>query len=208
MRRSLRSDSNCIDIGCHQGSFLNEMIRCAPEGHHYAFEPIPQLYKELRNNFPGVEIYDIALSDIKGESTFQLVTTNPGYSGLKRRRYDRPEETVEEISVRTDLLDAIIPENVPIRFIKIDVEGAELGVLKGALHTIVKNRPLIVFEHGLGAADFYETKPDQVYELLTNTCNLQISLMVDWLAGNKPLKGLEFSHQFYSAANCYFLAHP
>lgn len=184
------------------------MLRLAPEGHHYAFEPIPYFYKELVKNFPEIEIYDLALSDTKSESSFQFVTTNPGYSGLKRRRYDRSEETIEQIIVKTDRLDGIIPENVPIDFIKIDVEGGELGVFQGAVGTIVRNRPLIVFEHGLGAANFYETTPDRIYDLLTGTCSLQVSLMCDWLAGKDPLERLEFFNQFYSKANCYFLAHP
>jgi FkbM family methyltransferase len=208
MRRCLRIDSNCIDIGCHQGSFLHEMLRFAPEGHHYAFEPIPNLYQELVKHFPKVEIYDIALSNNKAETSFQFVTSNPGYSGLKRRKYDRSDEVIEQITVKTDLLDSIIPENVPISFIKMDVEGGELGVFQGAVKTIGKNRPLIVFEHGLGAADFYKTTPDQVYDLLTNTCSLHVSLMSDWLADKNPLERQEFRDHFYTQGNYYFLAHP
>jgi precorrin-6B methylase 2 len=38
MRRCLRADSNCVDVGCHEGSILSEMLRFAPAGTHYAFE--------------------------------------------------------------------------------------------------------------------------------------------------------------------------
>ncbi len=208
MRRWLREDSNCVDVGCSKGVILEQMLRCAPFGTHYAFEPIPKFYQTLLESFPTVKVYDIALSDEVGEVLFQHVTFSPGYSGLKKRQYDRQDEPVEEIRVKTDLLDNIIPGDLSISLIKIDVEGGELQVLRGAVDTIRKNRPVIIFEHGLGAADFYGTTPEQVYDLLTGECDLQISLMEDWLNGLVPLSREGFAAQFYQGLNFYFMAHP
>ena len=84
MRRCLRADSTCVDVGCHHGSVLEEMIRVAPAGKHYAFEPIPYMYEELRTNFPQVNVFSTALSDASGDTTFQHVKSSPGYSGLRR----------------------------------------------------------------------------------------------------------------------------
>jgi FkbM family methyltransferase len=72
---------------------------------HFAFEPIPELSDELSRNFPKVNVYKLALSDKAGTSTFQHVVSNPSYSGLRRRQFDRPNEVVQETAVRTDLLD-------------------------------------------------------------------------------------------------------
>jgi hypothetical protein len=55
--------------------------------------------------------------------------------------------------------------------IKIDVEGAELLLIRGARETIAKNKPVIVFEHGLGGADSYGHTPEQVFDLLID-CGL------------------------------------
>jgi len=41
MKGLLRADSNCIDIGCHKGEILREMLKYAPNGQHFAFEPLP-----------------------------------------------------------------------------------------------------------------------------------------------------------------------
>ena len=208
MRRCLREDSNCVDVGCHEGSILREMLRFAPAGTHYAFEPLPELYEGLRTSFPGVRVHQLALSDEAGEVSFQRVKSNLAYSGLKRRHYPNPDEAVEVINVKADLLDNVVPEAVSIALVKIDVEGAELQVLRGALRTIRRSRPFIIFEHGLGAADFYGTTPEEVYDLLNAQAGLSVSLMEDWLAGEAPLSREQFCDQFQRAANFYFMAHP
>ena len=213
MKRVLENTSNCVDVGCHHGSILREVLRFAPAGTHFAFEPIPELFTELRRSFghlPNLRFYDLALSDTKGETPFQHVVTNPAYSGFCQRRYDRPNETCQEIVVKADLLDRIIPEDTPIKFIKVDVEGAELLVFKGAVETIRKNRPVIIFEHGLGAADCYQTGPDDVYELLVSECGLRLFLMAKWLesSGRYSLSKQAFSENFWKGRNYYFMAHP
>ena len=168
MKRSLREDSNCVDVGCCQGSILREILRFAPKGTHFAFEPLPGMYQGLREAFgslTSLHLDDYALSDTTGTTTFQHVVNNRAYSGLRQRRYDRPHEQIEEIVVKTNLLDNLIPKHIAIQFIKVDVEGAELQVFKGAIETIKNSRPIIVFEHGLGAADYYGTSPENVYDL-------------------------------------------
>lgn len=208
MRRCLKRDSSCVDVGCHEGLVLKEMLRLAPAGTHYAFEPLPELYQGLLSGFPTVRVFDVALSDSAGEATFQHVTSNPGYSGFRRRRYDRPDETVAEIRVRTARLDDLIPETEVVALIKIDVEGAELQVLRGAAGTIRRCRPVVIFEHGSGGADCYGTTPEQVFDLLTVECGLQVSLMKCWLAGEGPLSREGFAAQFHERINYYFMAHP
>lgn len=213
MKRVLRNNSNCIDVGCHQGSILREILRIAPNGIHFAFEPLPGMYEDLREAFESsanLHLYDYALSDTAGITSFQNVVSNPGYSGLRHRRYDRPNEQVQEIVVKTNLLDNVIPEHTSIQFIKVDVEGAELQVFKGAVKTIKSSRPVIVFEHGLGAADHYGTHPGDIYDLLGGQCGLRLFLMAEWLEdnGKASLSKAAFSHQFASGSNYYFMAAP
>jgi FkbM family methyltransferase len=210
MKRVLTKSSNCVDVGCHAGSFLDIILHLAPYGTHIGFEPIPDLYRKLKDKYskyPHVTIYSYALSDATGETSFQHVTTNKAYSGLKKRRYDRPNESVEEIKVNMERFDNIVPKDLQKDFIKIDVEGAELQVLRGAMETIRTYKPLIVFEHGLGAADHYGTKPEDIFDLLTTQCGLRISLMMSWLQGGNTLSRVEFSEQFNTGKNYYFMAH-
>jgi FkbM family methyltransferase len=208
MERVLGQASNCIDIGASRGQLLEHMVRLAPCGTHLAFEPLPRFCEALAKRFPAVRVNRLALSDSAAASTpFQYVVTNPAYSGLRRRRYDRAHERVEEIVVRTARLDDLVPPEVPVRFIKIDVEGGEFQVLKGALETVRRNRPFIVFEFGLGAADWYGIQPEDMYRMLVG-CGLEVSLISEWLAAGASLGEREFAAEFREYRNYCFLAHP
>src|SRR5213083_65495 len=43
LRKTLRKDSNCIDVGAHVGEWLTQFLALAPRGRHFAFEPLPHL---------------------------------------------------------------------------------------------------------------------------------------------------------------------
>lgn len=209
MKAILRPDSNCVDIGCHKGAILDKILLHSPAGHHWAFEPLPELYQYLQKKYERkkVTISSFALSDSEGQTSFKYVKNSPGYSGFRKRVYHIPFPNIEEINVTKTTLDIVIPDDVHIDFIKLDVEGAELEVLKGAEQTIKRNKPFIIFEHGKGAAPFYHTQPENVYDLLTGF-DLKISTMKNWLEKKPPLDRASFSKQFLKETNYYFIAFP
>lgn len=208
MKKVLTKKSNCVDVGAATGSILKQMLKFAPNGAHYAFEPLPFLFNKLTAEFPSVRVFPYALSDSEGKATFCYVKNCPGYSGLRRRRYDFEDPVVEEITVETRPLDQIYPSDLNCDFLKIDVEGAEMLVLRGARDLIRRCRPYIVFEHGLGGSDYYGVTTWDAYDLLVGDYGLSISVMEDWLEGRPELSREEFGKQFDDCTNYYFLAHP
>lgn len=54
------------------------------------------------------------------------------------------------------------------RVVKIDVEGAEEGVLWGGIDVITTHRPLILLEHAVDAASLFGTAPEQLHDALCN----------------------------------------
>ena len=64
---NLRPDSNCLDVGAHDGIFLRDIQRVAPHGHHIAYEPVPSQCANLRRQFPDVDMRQRALSNEDGQ---------------------------------------------------------------------------------------------------------------------------------------------
>jgi FkbM family methyltransferase len=209
MKRIIRRDSNCIDIGCHKGEILDLMLQLAPEGQHFAFEPIPEMAAELRARFnEKARIIEVALADHQGTSTFSFVKNAAAYSGLKKREYNIKHPDIQQIDVSITTLDAAIPGSVPICFIKIDVEGGEFGVFKGALQTLLKHKPHVVFESGLGASEFYGTNPVELYRFITMDAGLKISRLRDFAGCKDPLTEEQFARCFNTNSEWYYIAHP
>lgn len=175
LRYELKQNSVCIDIGAHKGAFLSQFIEFAPNVRHWAFEPIPALAEELRRNFPGAEVHNCALSDTEGQTSFLYVPELPGWSGLKLQPYPKTVKP-QNITVNVRKLDNIIPENLNISFIKIDVEGAELQVLRGAESLIKRCKPIIFFECAKIHHTHYSTTPEEVFDFFKK-CGLGVFLM-------------------------------
>ncbi len=211
IRRSLKRDSNCIDIGCHKGEILDLMIKDAPDGEKLGFEPIPELFHHLQDRYRGnttVSIYQTALYDKAGSTTFQHVLNAPAYSGIKKRKYDGKHVDIEQITVETGLLDQFIPDDLRIDLVKIDVEGAEFKVMMGGVKTFRRCKPVVIFEFGLGAAEFYDSNPAQLYTFLTVDCGMQISTLKGYLHHTPVMSEAQFCSAFDKGSDYYFVGHP
>ena len=209
LKKVIRHDSHCIDVGCHEGEILDIMLSLAPDGNHVGFEPIPEMYLALKNNYASrATIYGYALSDSKGTATFQVVKNAPAYSGLQRRNYNIPDPQIQEITVEVTTLDAIIPPTTKIALLKIDVEGGELAVMKGGHHLLLRDKPVLIFECGLGASDYYGTQPEEVYRYLNADIGLNIATLRMYLQGKQSLTLKEFSHLYATNKEYYFVAFP
>ena len=161
---ALRPDSCCVDVGANEGSVLDHMVRLAPRGRHVAFEPIPRLAEDLRARFPDVTVHQAAVSDRAGTRAFQHYPPIPAMSSLNGRPDLDPgkhrQMTVDTVTL-DEALDGLRPD-----FVKIDVEGAEGLVLRGATETL-ERRPWVWFEHGNSTAHAHGSSAQEIYELLT-----------------------------------------
>lgn len=207
MKKVLKRDSNCIDIGCHKGEILKIMIDNSPKGTHFGFEPIPYLYKNLEQEFKGkAKIYPYALSNKSGESTFQHVINAPAYSGIIKRKYDIENPEIEEINVKIKTLDDIFDKEIKIDLIKIDVEGGEFDVIKGGEELLLQDKPTIIFESGLGASEFYGTKSNDIFNYIVVDIGLNIYTLKGFVNNSPPLSSNEFNHLYETGKEYYFIA--
>ncbi|MGD9855893.1 MAG: FkbM family methyltransferase [Planctomycetaceae bacterium] len=134
-----------VDVGANKGSYTYFLSRLSQ--HVFAYEPNPAMRKYLAAAAcDNVTISDKALTDHQGEATLTIpfngkrCANNTG--SLEKSHASR--ENCVEVTVPVGRLD-----DEPIRdvgFIKIDVEGHEASVLRGARHVILRDRPVLLVE--------------------------------------------------------------
>jgi FkbM family methyltransferase len=176
-RTALMGDGNSIDIGANAGHILKSLTKLSPTGSHWAFEPVPRLAARLRAKFPDVTVGQLALSDHNGIVDFNFIPEDPAYSSLLKRPDVEAGMEVRPLRVEVRRLDDCIPHDVPIAFIKIDVEGAEAAVLRGATQLLHNFKPIVVFE--CDAMELGDCIPT------LEQAGLQVSLLADYINGRK-----------------------
>ena len=205
MKIVLEADSTFVDVGCHKGEVFDHALKCSPKGKHFAFEPIPDLFSELKKKYKDIcEVKNYAITDSCGESEFHYVVSNPAYSGIKKRSYPK-DEIIDKIKIKTSTLDKELINEPRVDLIKIDVEGGEYGVLKGAKEVIEKFHPVFIFEHGLGASNYYNTNPDDVYELF-DLSDYNIFTLKGFIKQSPPLSKEKLNDLYNRNKEYYFLA--
>jgi FkbM family methyltransferase len=197
IRRVLKKDSNSIDAGANEGLILRELIRAAPLGTHFAFEPIPALAEELRRRYPRAAVQEVALADYSGETTFRYLPELSALSSL----YERPEreagEAVVQMTVSVARLDDVVPRDIAIDFMKVDVEGSERALFMGALDTLRRWAPLVVFE-------CHNTELPNVADVLASV-GYEIGLIDDFIARRRRARS-EVERAAMNEAHWYFTA--
>jgi FkbM family methyltransferase len=159
-----------FDIGANLGSFTLLKLYI-PNLHVVAFEPFKKVAELLRvntilNNIQdSVDIYEIALSNYKGESLLKCCYKSSGMSTLGEKFESLPYVT--EL-VKVDTLDDFLKEHpvVKIDFMKMDTEGSELNILKGAEETIRKFKPIILVETVTARTAYFGYTPDKIIDQL------------------------------------------
>jgi FkbM family methyltransferase len=168
----LRPGDVVYDIGANVGFFALLCARLVgPTGHVYAFEPHPGNAKALRENAARnglaqvIEVVPIALSDTTGEaklivSRWSAFHRLEGANDAEATRQDRGT-----IKVPVATLDDYVEQHGlrPPSLVKIDVEGAEIGVLRGMRRVAADAKPKIVTECHWTNAELAETVSDFGY---------------------------------------------
>lgn len=170
-----------IDAGANAGLysiFYSKLV--GKQGRVYAFEPDLKTYSLLKenlqlNNCTNVTTFNAALSNKEG--FVEMVAYNPDSLKIKDGDAFKYMQDVADVhaDVKPGFVNAYKLDDTKelntlakIDFIKIDVEGAELLVLEGAVQTILKYKPVIIFELSGNWAKRFNYKPYQVILLLND----------------------------------------
>jgi FkbM family methyltransferase len=145
----IKPDLNFVDIGAHIGTYSWSIAPYANQV--YSFECNPEVYNCLCANIflkdlnHKIKAYNFGLSSEEGESTYYIRSKDGGGNGFTFLGEKREESSLGTLQLPLKRLDDLNIENIGL--IKIDVEGHEIHVLKGALETLKRNNyPPILFE--------------------------------------------------------------
>lgn len=142
--RLCRPQRTFVDVGAHIGSVLGAAVRLDASIKVIGIEAIPQKVNALRRRFPSVTFHECAAGEEDGQATFFIDMKHSGYSSLGRRP-NAAGSRIQEIRVAVKRLDELVVAT-DVDLVKIDVEGAELGVLRGGTNLVSACRPTIMFE--------------------------------------------------------------
>jgi FkbM family methyltransferase len=147
------------DIGANIGELTTYAARRVPTGHVLAFEPASSVYQQLLTNiqlngFTNVSTYNLGLSDKPGD--FEMYTSSESADLELYHSHCEGQGTIFQSDYRSVRTEVVRMERFDDVFagtgignldvVKIDVEGAELLVLRGAYNTLKRYKPKIILE--------------------------------------------------------------
>lgn len=153
-----------LDIGANYAYYTERLARLAPEGHVYAFEPIPFTY-----DVAGMLVKKFGLKNVSlykkgvGQQTETMRFSVPkqgagsisaGQAHMADRNNDVVKGSAYYVSEQNEQFDCevvdidsfLLPQLQNLTFVKIDIEGAEYFALKGMEKTLERFHPVILIE--------------------------------------------------------------
>lgn len=166
----LRPGDVYFDVGANVGFFTLVASRfTGSKGSLYAFEARPEIArtakKNLRRNSIAATVLPVAVGDADGKVAL-LVADHPGGSTIEPSKAVSTTRTELVGQVTLDSLVATGGVEVP-DLVKIDVEGAELAVLRGMTAILERHQPIVLFEVDDAMSSKVEAQYLEIQEMLS-----------------------------------------
>jgi FkbM family methyltransferase len=159
-----RPGTCAVDVGANLGIHTLVLAACVGDGGKvHAFEPVPSICDRMEENLKlngvtNVELHKEAMGSFSGDVVFDA---NPTDFNVGKGRVTPQGDITVPIGTIDDRLGSLTQ---PVSVVKIDTEGHELEVLKGAVDLLSKHRPAVLIEfnpESYGLADIRQHLPDR-----------------------------------------------
>lgn len=155
-RSIIQPGDTVLDVGANMGYITARLADyVGPAGRVIAFEPVPDTYQMLEATVRGLHLRDrvqthrACVSDQAGTVTMAIPEYERGGENLYESHVvesDHQVSGMRQVSTQAVTLDGLVSPDQPVRLIKIDVEGHERAVIRGASRLILQSRPALLIE--------------------------------------------------------------
>jgi len=192
MRKVLRPGDAFIDVGANLGLMTLWAARLiGASGHVHAFEPQPDTYAVLErhlaiNAVRNVTVHRCALGAQPGRRTlYERSDVSRGAASMVK-----PEKTFGQTTVELDTLDHLVETSQigAVRMMKIDVEGWELEVLKGARRLLAQRVAPVLCVESSRLCPVHEGGPADVYDFIRSVNDYRVYTLT---RGKKRISALQ-----------------
>jgi len=212
-----------FDVGANVGDYTLSLAKLVgPNGRVFSFEPNPNNFNKLSHlvqmgRLEHVSVHPIALGETSGTASLvverdqSMWRVNSGYLVFDTEHFNRFTGRTRRSTVRIATLDELFPNCSMVSFMKVDVEGFELPVLRGARELLRASHPHLLIEVSGGQAD-YGYGASELVDFLTE---LDYQPLLYWRPqdGDEHPKGLRYidaqglaKHRGGAGGNCLFVA--
>lgn len=166
----LRADAppwTLVDVGANDGGFLSSAFQLVSPREVFVFEPLPACQASLQallSKHSNAHLFPCAVGSAKGELELHCTGDSKMSSALEPAAHieglyqSGNFKVVRKVTVPVVRLDDVLPDELPVDLLKIDVQGFELEVFKGAERTLKRTRSVLLevnyVEHYKGGAGF------------------------------------------------------
>jgi FkbM family methyltransferase len=196
LKSLVQPGDHVADIGANVGAYTKELSRLVgPSGHVYSFEPILENFDILQTvirkaNLVNVDPFCAALGAVS-EQRQMVIPESRAFTGFYLAHLAQPGDRGRRMTVDVLTLDELWKKNAmkDLAFIKCDVEGAELDVVRGGLQLIESQRPGWLLEVSRKTSG-------EVFRLL-QTLNYKAFVYQDKVVQTDSYRDKEFSNYFF-----------
>ena len=216
MKALVKSGDFVIDMGANFGWYTNILSSMVGDrGRVYSVEPIPDTFRVFRGivrklGLGNVELLNVAMSVTDGSTVMRVPQHEYGGSNFYRAQIDqKPGDasgTVREYTVAMRCLDSLfLSVAEKVTFIKCDVEGHELSVVKGGTKFFEKSRPAWLMEVG-GNPDEEGTPPYELFCIMRGY-GYEVYFFDGNVLRKRPMGHWSVNYLFLQPVHCRQLSH-
>jgi FkbM family methyltransferase len=146
LAKYVHAGDSVIDVGANHGLYAFHLSRLVgPTGHVYSFEPLPPNFRILSHTVRKLKLYNVKLFPTAcGERVAKTTFCVPLSHGVPQLGWAHEGSDGQTFKCDVTPLDDVVAG--PVKFIKMDIEGAELFALRGAKRILSESRPVILLE--------------------------------------------------------------